>query len=205
MDLSIRRLVATALMSVALVGEGVALSTTAPADPDVPWVEALAPGAFDRTHQATLGESSATYRVDATVLLPLLFTSIPIVSRRPRGFGLDVRVRAPFHNVEDLRPKLEPNPFLRPLGAELLGNVLDDIVQDGGNRLGLGRAELQGNACHAEEVCHIGNVGAFARLRGMESRRSHKRHGEPVAQTFDGSFSHFFLKTMPVSAARSTL
>lgn len=55
-----------------------------PAPRTAPWIELRAPGAFrgDR-----VVETDVTYRVDATVLLPLLFTAVPIASRDNVGIG----------------------------------------------------------------------------------------------------------------------
>jgi len=41
-------------------------------------------------------------------------------------------------------------------------------MQEGPDRLVLGRSVLQGDRCHAEEVREIGNVGALSRLPGMD-------------------------------------
>lgn len=46
-----------------------------------PWVEARAPGLFDEGGPRPSREWAASYRVDATVRLPLLVAAIPIVSR----------------------------------------------------------------------------------------------------------------------------
>ena len=59
--------------------------------PRVPAIESLAPGAFD-PHVAARAEAYVTYRVDATVRVPLLFGSIPIADRAGVGVA-SFRVR----------------------------------------------------------------------------------------------------------------
>ena len=53
----------------------------------VPQIESKTPGAFDDPHRPAISEIDFAYQVNATVLLPLLFVSIPIVSRDNVGFG----------------------------------------------------------------------------------------------------------------------
>jgi hypothetical protein len=53
--------------------------------PITPWVETSAPGAFERSPRNVSERWDVTYRVDATVRLPLFFARIPIVSRERVG------------------------------------------------------------------------------------------------------------------------
>lgn len=63
----------------ALAGAAQSLASRA-----APWIELRAPGAFGGDQAL---ETDVTYRVDATVLLPLLFTAVPIASRDNVGIG----------------------------------------------------------------------------------------------------------------------
>ena len=65
-----------------------------PSDPNlqpmaerVPQIELRAPGAFDDPDRPVISEIQFNYQVDATVLLPLLFVSIPLARRDDVGFG----------------------------------------------------------------------------------------------------------------------
>jgi hypothetical protein len=49
-----------------------------------PWVELAAPGAFDESPRDVSERWDVTYRVDATIRLPLLIVRIPIASRARR-------------------------------------------------------------------------------------------------------------------------
>jgi hypothetical protein len=53
--------------------------------PATPWVEVTAPRAFDEFPPNVSEQWEVSYRVDATVRLPLLFAKIPIVSRERVG------------------------------------------------------------------------------------------------------------------------
>jgi hypothetical protein len=50
----------------------------------LPVIEERAPGAFDR-RAPTLRDEAVRYQVDATVLMPLLFASIPVAHREDVG------------------------------------------------------------------------------------------------------------------------
>lgn len=53
--------------------------------PVTPWVETSAPGAFEPSPSNVSARWDVTYRVDATIRLPLFFARIPIVSRERVG------------------------------------------------------------------------------------------------------------------------
>ena len=53
--------------------------------PVTPWVETSAPGAFEPSPRNVSERWDVTYRVDATIRLPLFFARIPIVSRERVG------------------------------------------------------------------------------------------------------------------------
>ncbi len=76
---------AAILTVLALAATGIVRSAAPPAANGVPWVEGWTPEAFDAEGRPVLAEWGATYRVDATVLLPLLFASIPVDSREGVG------------------------------------------------------------------------------------------------------------------------
>lgn len=59
--------------------------STQESDPATPWVEVTAPRAFDESPPNVSERWDVSYRVDATVRLPLLFANIPIVSRERVG------------------------------------------------------------------------------------------------------------------------
>ena len=53
----------------------------------IPQIELRAPGVFGDPAQPTVAEATIRYQVNATVLIPLLVTSIPLVTRELVGFG----------------------------------------------------------------------------------------------------------------------
>ena len=53
----------------------------------VPQIELRAPGMFDDLDRPVISEIQFNYQVSATVLLPLLFVSIPLARRDDVGFG----------------------------------------------------------------------------------------------------------------------
>jgi hypothetical protein len=54
---------------------------------DVTWIEQVSPGVFDSSARPPLAEGGVSYQVNATVLIPLLITSIPIINREDVGVG----------------------------------------------------------------------------------------------------------------------
>ena len=82
----------------------------------IPMIEALAPGAFDPGVPAQV-EAEVTYRVDATIRLPLLFGSIPVAGRTDVGIA--------SFRVRDLA---RPAPGARTLRAYEFRYVHDDAV-----------------------------------------------------------------------------
>ena len=53
----------------------------------IPQIELKAPGVFDDRARPAVAENALRYQVNATVLIPLLVASIPLVSRDNVGFG----------------------------------------------------------------------------------------------------------------------
>jgi hypothetical protein len=51
------------------------------------WIEQRSPDVFDDTSRETLAEHEVRYQVNATVRIPLLFASVPLVSRDEVGVG----------------------------------------------------------------------------------------------------------------------
>ena len=51
------------------------------------WIERLGPGVFEDSGRDALAEDRVSYQVNATVLIPLLITSIPLLSRDDVGVG----------------------------------------------------------------------------------------------------------------------
>ena len=77
--------VALTIASFAAATIGVAdLQENPPARP-IPWIDTHAPGVFGPDARPGLPASVATYRLDATVLFPLLVVSLPIASRAGIG------------------------------------------------------------------------------------------------------------------------
>ncbi len=142
-----RRLIAAALAAGALVTASVVPSTETLADPTVPWVEAWAPGAFDLGGRTPLRELSAAYRVDATVLLPLLFTSVPIVSRS--GVGIARATARDFEETQDARLR----------AYEFFAASLPERAR-GLNRLGFLREAVRLTATGADWTTHFGVIAA---------------------------------------------
>ncbi len=73
----------------ALWGSTLATEATDPPGPRhdgaAPLIESWAPGVFDGDACPTIGTGTVSYRVDATVLMPLVFTAVPIASRSNVG------------------------------------------------------------------------------------------------------------------------
>ena len=82
-----RVLVTLALVALASLAWRVLCFQAPPSTLAIPWIESLRPGAFDDHWYPVLDEWAVAYRIDATVSVPLLFTSIPIVSRDAVGIG----------------------------------------------------------------------------------------------------------------------
>ena len=86
--LSVRR-VLHLIAALAAVGAAALTATSSegaqPANMPPPLIESWAPGVFDGGACPSLGAGTVRYRVDATVLLPLLFTAMPIASRENVG------------------------------------------------------------------------------------------------------------------------
>src|SRR6478672_2826802 len=53
--------------------------------------------------------------------------------------------------------------------------ILDGVVEQGGDGLGLGPAELEHGRADGQQVRDVGNVGALAGLAGMELDRETER------------------------------
>lgn len=81
-----RVLLTLALIALGASAWGIVRTQAPPATLEVPWIESLKPDAFDDVHPV-LDRWAAAYRIDATVLLPLVFTSVPLVSRDAVGVG----------------------------------------------------------------------------------------------------------------------
>ncbi|MFQ5745208.1 MAG: hypothetical protein ACE5HV_16750 [Acidobacteriota bacterium] len=77
---------AVVLLSLAIAGLAGATQADDPVRPS-PWIESRAPEAFGASASEPLRQWGASYRVDATVLLPLGLFSIPITTREGVGFG----------------------------------------------------------------------------------------------------------------------
>ena len=81
-----RALLTLAVIVIGASARGIVLSQGPPATLEVPWIESLKPSAFDDV-DPVLDRKAVAYRIDATVLLPLLFTSVPLVTRDAVGIG----------------------------------------------------------------------------------------------------------------------
>ena len=85
-DFLSRALLTLAVIAIGASARGIVLSQGPPATLEVPWIESLKPSAFDDV-DPVLDRKAVAYRIDATVLLPLLFTSVPLVTRDAVGIG----------------------------------------------------------------------------------------------------------------------
>ncbi len=81
-----RALLTLTVIAIGASARGIVLSQGPPATLEVPWIESLKPSAFDDV-DPVLDRKAVAYRIDATVLLPLLFTSVPLVTRDAVGIG----------------------------------------------------------------------------------------------------------------------
>ena len=81
-----RVLLTLAVIAFGASARGMVLSQGPSATLEVPWIESLKPNVFgdlDPPHD----RKAVAYRIDATVSLPLLFTSVPLVARDAVGVG----------------------------------------------------------------------------------------------------------------------
>ena len=160
----LRVFVTLALVALASLAWRVLCSQAPPSTLEVPWIESLRPGAFDDQSHPVLDEWAVAYRIDATVFVPLLFTSIPIVSRDAVGIGSFTAWDSP----EDANARVRAYEFFAVSFPERARGL---------NRLGLVREVVRLTPEGAGWTAHFGVISA--------DWETHKGAGQALDQSED--------------------
>jgi hypothetical protein len=158
--------------AIAVLSVAVAATLTAPAQasnrPSVPSVESWAPGVFDKGACASL--ATITYRIDATVVLPLLVTAVPVTSRADVG----IATCAAYDRAGTGESRLRALEFFAgscPEGARGL------------NRLGVLREVVRCGRSGPEGTAHVGVITANREESVEEATQVLDRHGDAQPYT----------------------
>ncbi len=127
--------------------------------PPAPAIEAWAPGVFDGGACPASGNATATYRVDATVLLPLGLGSVPIASRTNVG----VATFSVYDCAQEGRARLR--------ALEFFAGSFPDRAR-GLNRLGFLREATRIGQAGPEETAYFGVITANREESLREAEKS---------------------------------
>jgi hypothetical protein len=178
-----RVLLTLALIALGASASWIVHSQGPPATLEVPWIESLKPDAFDDAHPV-LDRWTAAYRIDATVLLPLLFTSVPLVSRDAVGVGSFTAWDAP------------ENEHARVRAYEFFAVSFPERAR-GLNRLGLVREVIWLTPEGADQTAYFGVISS--------DWETHKGAGQALDQHEDLPRYSIIDGLTRVSMARNTM
>lgn len=170
---NVRRGMSRALRSgLGILSAVVAATLTAPAQasnrPPVPWVESWAPGVFDEGACPSLG--TVTYRIDATVLLPLLVTAVPVTRRADVGVATFAAYDCPGTGDARLR------------ALEFFAGSFPERAR-GLNRLGFLREVVRFGRSGPEGTAHFGVITANREESVEQAKQALDQHADAQPYT----------------------